>query len=454
MHEPAVDFEVTERMQRDWNERAREDAHFYVAFGRRDQDPEEFFATAAEVVKGLEWELKRFGPGANRRTWRALEIGCGPGRLMRPMSRVFGEIHGVDVSDEMIRRARGNLNGIPHAHPHHTSGADLAPFADESFDFVYSYAVFQHIPSRKVVMQYLREAYRVLKPGGILRAQMNGLDPTAKVYDTWSGVRITADEVRQFAREHGMHLLALEGTRTQYMWTTMRKQFSGGSQREPGGRTRIRRITNAHSSEPVVPPFGRFASMTIWMEHLPEAVDLNHLAIIVDGLEAFACYIGPPEADGLQQVNAILPRLSRTGLVDVELLWNGRRIAETQSLRVVPAGPQVPLLLSVADGIDLMSGTRIVTGTVKVTVEEVTNPESFRASISGQAVTGIDIFCADPLPPRYEINFQLPDSVAPGPQILEMKLGRRTLGKVTVDVAAGGERRPAQPDREPTPLSA
>ena len=164
---------------------------------------------------------------ANRRAWRALEIGCGPGRLMRPLSRHFGEIHGVDVSDEMIARARANLRGIPHAHPHHTSGADLAPFADESFDFVYSYAVFQHIPSRDVVMQYLREARRVLKPGGILRAQINGLDQTAARYDTWSGVRIPAEEVAAFARENDMQLLALEGARTQYMWTTMRKRAPG-----------------------------------------------------------------------------------------------------------------------------------------------------------------------------------------------------------------------------------
>ena len=127
---------------------------------------------------------------ANRRAWRALEIGCGPGRLMKPMSRHFGEIHGVDVSDEMVARARQNLRCIPHAHPHATSGSDLAAFADESFDLVYSYAVFQHIPSRDVVMQYLREAKRVLKTGGLLRCQINGLDKTAKIYDTWSGVRI------------------------------------------------------------------------------------------------------------------------------------------------------------------------------------------------------------------------------------------------------------------------
>ena len=37
-------IDVTERMRSEWNERAREDAHFYVAFGRREQDDDEFFA--------------------------------------------------------------------------------------------------------------------------------------------------------------------------------------------------------------------------------------------------------------------------------------------------------------------------------------------------------------------------------------------------------------------------
>ena len=75
-------------------------------------------------------------------------------------------------------------------------------FPDEKFDFVYSYAVFQHIPSREVVFNYLREARRVLKTGGILRCQINGLPPHAKQYDTWSGVRIAPeDEIAQFARD-------------------------------------------------------------------------------------------------------------------------------------------------------------------------------------------------------------------------------------------------------------
>src|SRR5581483_3392592 len=156
---------VIEKMRADWNARAKEDARYYVAFGAREQDDAAFEATAADAVRAIESELKRFGPGADTRSMRALEIGCGPGRLLKPLSRHFAEIHGIDVSDEMIRLARERLRDTPNARVEATSGATLAPFADNSLDFIYSYAVFQHIPSRDVVVSYMREVARVLKPG-------------------------------------------------------------------------------------------------------------------------------------------------------------------------------------------------------------------------------------------------------------------------------------------------
>ena len=74
MQEP---LNVCERMKRDWNERAREDAHFYVAFGRRHQDNDEFFATASEIVRSFETELRRLPLNANRREWR-VTLSAGP----------------------------------------------------------------------------------------------------------------------------------------------------------------------------------------------------------------------------------------------------------------------------------------------------------------------------------------------------------------------------------------
>jgi hypothetical protein len=85
---------VRQRMRHDWDWRAREDALFYVAFGRRGQTREEFLATGADVLHNLGSELRRFPPGTDFRRMTALEIGCGPGRLMLPLSETFGRIQG------------------------------------------------------------------------------------------------------------------------------------------------------------------------------------------------------------------------------------------------------------------------------------------------------------------------------------------------------------------------
>src|SRR5215472_13525216 len=206
--------EVLERMRADWNERAKEDARYYVAFGRRGQQESEFYASAADVVRGLERELARLPRHLGAESRRALEVGCGPGRLMRSMSAHFGEIHGVDVSDEMIRLAEEKFHGAPGVCLHVTNGYDLAPLASDFFDFVYSYAVFQHIPSREVVLAYFAEIRRVLKNSGIARLQLNGLPPGSKAPDTWEGVRLSREEVEEFARAQDLQLLALEGAGT------------------------------------------------------------------------------------------------------------------------------------------------------------------------------------------------------------------------------------------------
>ncbi len=421
------DPKVLARMRADWNDRAGEDAYYYVAFGRRDQDDEEFFATGNEMAAALALELKRL-----RARDAALEIGCGPGRLMRPMSRHFTEIHGVDVSDEMIKLARQRLAGTPNAHPHHTSGSDLSLFPDARFDFVYSYAVFQHIPSREVVFNYLREARRVLKPGGVLRCQLNGLPPHARQYDTWSGVRITPQELTTFARDNDLQLLALEQIWTQYMWITCRKR---GARSAPAGPARIRSISNALTGEAVAPAAGPMAAVSLWVEGLPGDCSLTDTGITADGLPCRLTYIGEPEADGVAQVNAFLPEGLRTGLVPIALAWRGQPLCPPAWVRIMPAGPAVPRITTVTDGVNLLSGNRIVTGSVKVTMIEVTNPDQFRATVDGEDAVEIDSFCADPIGQRYEFNFRLPESIRSGPHEVRIALGHRALAPLPIEVA-------------------
>ena len=67
------DPKVLERMRADWNQRAGEDANYYVAFGRREQDDEEFFATGSDIVKGLELRAETRCAAAMRRSKSAAD---------------------------------------------------------------------------------------------------------------------------------------------------------------------------------------------------------------------------------------------------------------------------------------------------------------------------------------------------------------------------------------------
>jgi len=436
-----ADSDVSSRMREDWNARAREDAGYYVAFGARDQDDAAFFATATETVNSLETELRRV-PAKQRAQWKALEIGCGPGRLLRPMSRHFSEIHGVDVSDEMIALAKAKLRDVPNAFPQVCDGARLTAFADDSIDFVYSYAVFQHIPSREVVLEYMREVQRVLKPAGFARLQLNGLPRSLDdQYTTWSGARFSGSEILEFAQMRDLQVLALEGASTQYMWTTWRKHPEGW-QAKQDERTftefpsRIRRITNANSSEPLAPSRGRFASISIWVENLPLDAGLQHLRVTIGESLGHIIYIGPADNVGLQQITVILPELESTGLLPVELRWLDAPIAPPTTLRVIPPGPSVPRIRSVTDGVNLVAGTRIETRTVKVTLEEIARPFEIEASVNSQPVVNLEYFCVDPRPQVFEVNFTLPEDLVPGAYPLEVRIGRRKLAPVELHVVA------------------
>ena len=413
---------VSERMRADWNARAKEDAHFYVAFGSRDQDEAGFEATVMHVLPNLEQELMRLPRETGGTSWRALEIGCGPGRLIKPFSRRFAEIHGVDVSDEMIRLARERLKDISHAHVHATDGASLALFKDDYFDFVYSYAVFQHIPSRDVVLRYMREIRRVLKPGGVFRGQFNGL-PHSAIPDTWAGVTFTAADIRTFTRDNALQLLALEGVDTQYMWTTWRKFVPGPALSPPF----IKGITNAHSYEPVAPKRERHAAISIWVANLPEECDLNNLEVLVEGVSAELFYAGRPVAEGVRQVNAWLPGNVRTGLVPVELRLNGRALCAPGTVRIIPAGPLIPRIIAVTDGVNLVEQNASSSGLVKLQVEELSAPESIRITVDGKPAAWFEIKCTDPRAPRHEINLGLPEGLDRGRHLLEILAGRWLL---------------------------
>ena len=138
-------------MRVDWNVRARLDAQKNIAGAQASSEASFWTSGKADlddlILHGVDLELKA----------RAVEIGCGLGRLLRPLSERIQEASGVDISTVMVESARQALADRPNARVFATSGR-LDRFRDESVDFVYSYAVFQHVPSHKALRRYMGEA--------------------------------------------------------------------------------------------------------------------------------------------------------------------------------------------------------------------------------------------------------------------------------------------------------
>jgi ubiquinone/menaquinone biosynthesis C-methylase UbiE len=95
----------------------------------------------------------------------ALDFGCGAGRLTSGLAERFSRLHGVDISDVMLRQARRVTADVEGCDFHLNISQDLRLFEDARFGFVYSNIVLQHMRP-ELARGYIREFLRVLKPGG------------------------------------------------------------------------------------------------------------------------------------------------------------------------------------------------------------------------------------------------------------------------------------------------
>ena len=105
---------------------------------------------------------------------RVLDIGCGTGivtRLVREAVGSEGSVAGVDINPGMLAVAEQQTPGIEW----YRAGADGLPLPDTSFDLVLSQLSLQFFPDR---LAALREAHRVLRPGGRIAVNVPGPTPT------------------------------------------------------------------------------------------------------------------------------------------------------------------------------------------------------------------------------------------------------------------------------------
>jgi len=140
---------------KEWEKWGKNDPYFGVLthnkFRTKNLDPAakaEFFelgnSDISHVVATIKQHIKpSFSP------LKALDYGCGTGRLVIPLSRIATSVVGVDISDSMLREAQANCNERSIKNVSFVKADDALSNLDGTFDFIHSYIVLQHIATSR-----------------------------------------------------------------------------------------------------------------------------------------------------------------------------------------------------------------------------------------------------------------------------------------------------------------
>jgi SAM-dependent methyltransferase len=230
-------------MERFWDARAREDALFFVdsRMAYSAPDEEQFWRGGEEAVERLLGVLGvELAPGST-----VVDIGCGVGRLTRPLARVARQVKAIDVSSEMLAEATRLNEGLDNVEWLHGDGESLQPIADASVDACISHVVFRHIPDPSITLGYIREMGRVLRPGGFAAFELSndrtwhqrrrrlpardrlaaalGRAPRGVTDDAWIGSHVEIDDIRGVAAESGSTVERVAGEGTEFCAILLRR---------------------------------------------------------------------------------------------------------------------------------------------------------------------------------------------------------------------------------------
>jgi SAM-dependent methyltransferase len=233
-------------MRRFWDRRADENALFFVdnRLDYHDPDTRRFWDEGRrDLDKLLEVADVRLRPGDV-----VVEIGCGVGRLTRPLAERVKAVQALDISARMLELARSYNPRLANVEWLHGDGRSLAPIGSGTADACISHVVFQHISDPSVTLAYVHEMGRVLKPGGWAAFQVSNdpevhrrrLDlartlrslarraPRGQSHPDWRGANTDLEELRAAAVEAGMDTERVVGEGTQFCVVRLRAAAEGG----------------------------------------------------------------------------------------------------------------------------------------------------------------------------------------------------------------------------------
>lgn len=129
----------------------------------------ESYEAHAAMRYGLEPEIGEFAQFEAARGRDVLEVGVGLGADHARFAAGGARLWGVDLTDRAVEHTRRRLEKFGLTSTLAVADAENLPFADASFDVVYSWGVLHHSPDTP---RCVAEVHRVLRPGGVARVMI------------------------------------------------------------------------------------------------------------------------------------------------------------------------------------------------------------------------------------------------------------------------------------------
>jgi SAM-dependent methyltransferase len=134
------------------------------AVARRPAPPADLYAAGTVAIDELMRYVGTTGIGFER--GRALDFGCGIGHTAQALTRHFSRVDGIELSSSMVELAESYNQAGDRCRYHLHRMQHLGPFADDTFDVVFSDGALLHLrPDNQ--LRFITEFLRVLRPGGI-----------------------------------------------------------------------------------------------------------------------------------------------------------------------------------------------------------------------------------------------------------------------------------------------
>ncbi len=162
-------------LQKNWNRLGERDPLWAILTwpdkkGRRWKE-QDFFKTGENEIEEIIRYIESLGINISRK--KALDFGCGVGRLTQALANHFDEVYGIDIAPSMIKLAKTYNKQADKCKYYLNNCNNLKIFQNNTFNFVCSFLTLQHMKP-KYAKKYIKEFLRVLSPNGILIFQETG----------------------------------------------------------------------------------------------------------------------------------------------------------------------------------------------------------------------------------------------------------------------------------------